>query len=333
MAAEASATPQEWMDDLALMRHFVKWTTKEPFGAREEVQYLWQEVVTDMALEYPFLMHGVLSLASLHLVHVKPEEADKYLRICDRHQTRAVEMFRGLLSSEIVAQNATPMFALSSCISIASMSRQCATAAIQPEPQFVDIDQVCEMFLLTRGVADVVSACHESISKGPLAAMMTGYLLPADEDPLALPTTVTQRLEDLYHLAEKACPEEDKFDACKHALLQLDKTYQAIAYYDARNELQTGHAWSWMTSIPFLFVLMIQAREPVALIILADFAAASMSIESAWYTQKWGSYCLQGISMTLKDVEAGDWLEWPRRHAQSNMSVLRQSKTPVNAAP
>lgn len=56
MAAEASATPQEWMDDLALMRHFVKWTTKEPFGAREEVQYLWQEVVTDMALEYPFLM-------------------------------------------------------------------------------------------------------------------------------------------------------------------------------------------------------------------------------------------------------------------------------------
>lgn len=149
-------------------------------------------------------------------------------------------MFRGLLSSEIVAQNATPMFALSSCISIASMSRQCATAAIQPEPQFVDIDQVCEMFLLTRGVADVVSACHESISKGPLAAMMTGYLLPADEDPLALPTTVTQRLEDLYHLAEKACPEEDKFDACKHALLQLDKTYQAIAYYDARNELQTG---------------------------------------------------------------------------------------------
>lgn len=65
MAAEASATPQEWMDDLALMRHFVKWTTKEPFGAREEVQYLWQEVVTDMALEHPFLMVRIVRRTTL----------------------------------------------------------------------------------------------------------------------------------------------------------------------------------------------------------------------------------------------------------------------------
>ena len=111
-----------------------------------------------------------------------------------------------------------------------------------------------------------------------------------------------------------------------------------------------GHVWSWMTAIPFQFILMIQAQEPVALIILADFAAASMSIESAWYTQKWGSYCLQGISMTLKDDEAREWLEWSKAHAENNMvcltyyslvwrkrltivqAVLRQSKTPVNAA-
>ena len=149
-------------------------------------------------------------------------------------------MFRSLLSSELNAQIATPMFALSSCISIASMSRQCATAAIQPEPRFVDMEQVCEMFLLTRGVADVVGACHEGLSTGPLAAMLTGYALPTDEDPPVLPETVTRRLEDLYHLAEKACPEEDKFDACKHALLQLDRIYQALAYFDARGQLQTG---------------------------------------------------------------------------------------------
>lgn len=157
-------------------------------------------------------------------------------------------MFRNLLSSELNAQTATPMFALSSCISIASMSRQCATAAIQPEPQFVDIEQVCELFLLTRGVADVVGACHEGIRAGPLADMLNGYLLPADQDPPALPETVTRRLEDLYRLAEKACPDEDKFDACKHALLQLDRIYQAIAYFDARGELQTGKSDQFATA-------------------------------------------------------------------------------------
>ena len=30
------------------------------------------------------------------------------------------------------------------------------------------------------------------------------------------------------------------FDACKNALLQLDRTYQAIAHYDARNRMETG---------------------------------------------------------------------------------------------
>lgn len=49
------STPQEWMDDLSLMRHFVRETALQPLGTSDEVQFLWQENITDEALKYPLV--------------------------------------------------------------------------------------------------------------------------------------------------------------------------------------------------------------------------------------------------------------------------------------
>lgn len=74
-----------------------------------------------------------------------------------------------------------------------------------------------------------------------------------------------------------------------------------------------------MTSVSNEFVALIREHFPAALVILADFVAASLVLESAWYMKNWGHYCLRGISMALKQDDYLKWLEWPKAQSHDNM--------------
>lgn len=74
-----------------------------------------------------------------------------------------------------------------------------------------------------------------------------------------------------------------------------------------------------MTSVPNEFVSMVRESVPAALVILADFVASTLTLESAWYMRNWGHYCLRGISMALKEDDYLKWLDWPKAQSHDNM--------------
>lgn len=74
-----------------------------------------------------------------------------------------------------------------------------------------------------------------------------------------------------------------------------------------------------MISVPQEFVNLIREHLPAALVILADFVTASLTLETAWYVRNWGHYCLRGISIALRDDDYLKWLEWPKTQSHNNM--------------
>ncbi|KAI5360987.1 hypothetical protein Slin14017_G091620 [Septoria linicola] len=219
-----------------------------------------------------------------------------------------------------------PMFALASVISISSVARSCATALVLPEPKYVSMEQVAELFLLTRGVRTVVEACGVWLHASQLAPILKGYDIP-HPDEITLPDSIRDRFKALNGMIETNVPDMHQKRICKEAIMHLEGIYRSVSHYDAKDRLQTGHVFTWMTSIPSEFVMFIQASLPPALVILAHFASVSLAARSAWYSRNWGNYCLQGISMELRGHELQPWLEWPRAHAETNMAIL----TPLKA--
>lgn len=299
------------------MHHYHRDTFLQPLGIREDCQHLWRENIPREAIKHSFLMHGILALSALHIAHTRPSEADKYLRSCDKHQTKALEMFRTVLCTDITPEISTALFALSSTISILSMGRSCADAMLMPEPRCVSMEQVAELFLLTRGVRDLIHTCMDWVSAGPLGPMLDGNNVP-DQHDVQLPVAVQKHFINLQYMLEECCGVEYRPE-CERALRRLEDIYHNVLKASATGEVETGQIWQWMLLVPCEFVTMIRACFPPALILLANFAAVSLTVRKAWYTSDWGHYVLTGISIVLYGSDMYSYLDWPMEQARSNM--------------
>jgi hypothetical protein len=137
---------------MELMHHYSDHVVNTPLAASENIQRLWKTTIPQQALQHAMLLHGLLALSALSLAYMRPAESAKYLSLCDKHQTIAIAGYRTVLNGEITPHNAHALFALASTISISSMARAGARASAQPAPRFISLDEIAEMFLLTRSV-------------------------------------------------------------------------------------------------------------------------------------------------------------------------------------
>ena len=134
-------------------------------------------------------MHGILALSALHLAYENPDEAARYLQLCDKHQTIALKRFRTILSSDFDPKLADTLFALASVISVSSMARSCAVAEGARFEKVINMDDVTELFFLTRGVRDVIHLAYDHIKQSPMGEMFEGHHNPAS-DKVVLPQQV-----------------------------------------------------------------------------------------------------------------------------------------------
>lgn len=111
-------------------------------------------------------------------------------------------------------------------------------ALAMSEPRCVDIDQLLEMFMLTRGVKDIVMVYGEVIAKSSLAPMLHGYEVPHDAE-IVLPEAIYSRLNDLTALVESTCHQE-QLEPCRDAVTRMEKMYRVVAYHEAKDNLMTG---------------------------------------------------------------------------------------------
>lgn len=262
-------------------------------------------------------MHGLLGLAALHLAYLHPDQQTRYLALCDKHQVITLKAFRSILASDSISPElADSLFALSAVISISSMARSCVT---QPAAT-IDMDAVAEVFFLTKGVRDVIHLHHDRIRSGPMGEMFESQQYPEGTE-VTLPPSIAQRFEGLRGMLVSHDLEPEALGHCQTALNDLENIYENIVYVCARETLKTGQVFRWKVMVPNGYVRLVQARNPPALIILAYYAAAITAIRSAWYTENFAEYVLQGISLEL-DESMQHWLLWPQQQLQERMAVL-----------
>lgn len=284
-------------------------------GAREKVVHLWRDHIPQQAIRHPFLMHGLLAYAALHLAYLRPDNAHKYLQLSDKHQAIAVQKYRSMLCLPSVdPEVADALFALSATLSFSPMARSCALT----ETTTMDMDTVTEMFILTRGIVNVINLTREHIKQSPMMEMLRtrDYI-----GVVHLPLCVSSQFDAIRHMLASYGLDQDALEHCQYALQKLEEVYKNISYFSPTHNMEIGDITRWQVIVSMGYVRLIQARIPPALVILAHYAAAITSVRTAWYTQNWAEYALRGISAAL-DSSMQHWIEWPVQQARERMSVL-----------
>lgn len=280
----------------------------------------WREYVPHQATKHKFLMHGLLALSALHIAYVKPEEALKYARLSDKHQAIALAKYRSILASDIDMDSADALFAFAATINLTTMARACSPA-ISGFATTISIDSALELFHLTRGCRDIIEVCGQHIRTGPMSEMLQGH---GSDNHLAvtLPESVGVRFEELRAmLLDFMFADRVHLEACREALTGLEIVFKKIVYLAQGSPVEGSQIWAWTAMISSGFLRLIQDRNGPALIIMSHYAAATMAIQTSWYSENWGVYCVRGIEVEL-EPQYLHWLEWPREHASRHMSIL-----------
>jgi len=283
----------------------------------EHLRLVWKETVPLMAINHPYLMHGVLATSAMHLAYLRPDEAQRYLRLCDEHQCAAIGQFREQLKA-INAHNAAALFALAALVSMATLARMLPKVRrLQREHAGDILDWILETIHLTRGARDVLMTGEKWVWGSPMRNAMLGFDPPSDA---LAPTHVRHHM---YHLSEfciSACTDTHKRTICLDAIQELHSTYDTVCSL-TQKQLEVGHLMHWFVKASPGFIDLLRERDSMAVLILCHFWLLWAAFQHLWYVQDLALRSLLFLEDLLDEIHR-PWLEWAKAELRDDMPCL-----------
>lgn len=261
-------------------------------------------------------MHGLLALSALHYAQCHPEERTNYLMVSTHYQNLAVQEFTARLVS-VKDENLEPLFFLSSFIFIISM---CYIADPQDPNSLVSFSEVAHSFMLQQGIKSILDTkpIDEWTRSGPLSSL----IVEPTVSTMKQTGPFQDRMEKLYALARTVAPSIDALNmrSCSVLAIESLRTTHSICAAAGPQE-RNKRIWFWPASLTPLFIEMISQGHPVALVILAHYAALVRPFEHPhWMNRGWSQKIMASVEHAL-DGEWNEWIAWPRKSLSENIDV------------
>ncbi|GAB7366758.1 hypothetical protein MBLNU230_g0712t1 [Neophaeotheca triangularis] len=315
----------DWMQDLSLMNHFTAKTCLTIFAGRQDILELWKTYIPQTATSHPSLMHAILTLAALHqaYLHPTPRERNHYLAIYDKHHTIAIAAFRSRLAN-FHPDASEHLFAMSTIISVCAMAGLPIRCTSADPPVQMTMENVAEIFLLTRGVREVIGIARDWVIQGPLSIMFYGHSRPDDVE-VTLSDEVETRFTILRDLVHDECSTDDASQICLETLTKLRDIFANIQYFGPKTQFGSGVYMSFMTSIPTDFTRLLQNHHVAALVILYYYASVTCAAVYTWFAGDWPKHACAAARDALPANFHGV-LDWPDEQVRSEWPALRAGR-------
>lgn len=263
-------------------------------------------------------MHGLLAISAIHYAHTHPERQNEYVLVSNHYQTLALQFFSTHLD-EITADNFEPHFFLATFIFLLTM-----WSISHPEHRGSDSplnpQAVAQAFHLLQGIKLIIAVkpIEDWTQDGPLAPLIHAWQPPRTK--FAGPFQA--RMDRLTALARELAPSLDIINTQSACLLAIEALRNTnCASRVTTIPLGAREIWIWPVTLSRLFVDLISENHPVALIIVAHYAALARPYEyPSWVNKGWTRNVLAAVGSAL-DGEWLEWIAWPRRSMEEGIDV------------
>ena len=306
------------MDDMSLLHH---WTLSTSLSIAESKPFhsYWQSVFPQMALDHPYMMHGILSVAALHLAHLHTGTTEKHAVTAARHHNMALRGFQDTLGN-LNDQNSDALFACSN-LNVIYVLRSSVERGSTARPDSDSTDRIsqalgAEWIPMLRGVEAVLGSVYQRVSVGPLRAMLdigNWDALDPDTSPSAEQTYLRQVREiwsgaggdpvydEALYLLRKCCVYVRQF---------IEPGHERSGPPEENRRVWSGYLF-WFHYAPDAYFLRLQQRQPVALVLFAYFGAIFYGAKDFWFVGDCGRNIVKVVDELLGDY----WkavLKWPK---------------------
>jgi len=312
VAVQDSRSPltQFTMDDLSLLHHWTLSTSLSIAESRPFHSY-WQSIFPQMALDHPYMMHGILSVAALHLAHLHTGNSEKYLVTAARHHNIALRGFQDTLGS-VDDQNSDALFACSN-LNVIYVLRISVEHCSHARPDSDSTDRIsqalgAEWIPMLRGVEAVLSSVYPRVSAGPLRAMLdTGNWDAIDPD-----TSSSAEQTHLRAICEiwSGAGADPVYDGALYFLRKCCVYVRQFSEPEENRRVWSGYLF-WFHYAPDDYFLRLQQRQPVALVLFAYFGAIFYGAKDFWFVGDCGRNIVKVVDELLGDYWKSS-LKWPK---------------------
>jgi hypothetical protein len=305
------------MVDLSLLHH---WTLSTSLSISESKTFdtYWQLVFPRMALDHPHVMHGILSVAALHLAHLHTESSEKYLVTAAQHHNVALRGFQDAVG-KLNDHNSDALFACSNLnvlyVLRNSVERYNICNSSKDSTNRRSQALGAEWIPMIRGVEAVLASVYERVLQGPLKAMLDVGNWD-DIDPDTSSSAEEMHLREVCELWSGAGG-DPVYDG---ALCFLRKCCVYVHQFSGPGCERSGpeenrRVWSgylfWFHYAPEEYFLRLQQRQPVALVLFAYFGAIFYEARDFWFVGDCGRNIVKVVDELLGDYWKSA-LKWPK---------------------
>jgi hypothetical protein len=264
---------------------------------------VWQNAIPQMALSYPFLMHGILAVSALHLAVLQPSRKHELLQRASISEHLALPSFRQTVAENkpenIHAVLAFAGFVVRYILALSTESKGRIPSFDDENPHW---------FHALRGLVSLVANNWLVLDKGPFSPFL---------NRVAVPIEYSRNPDDVHFakvhqlLSSSSTPEDvHDMDVYRAALDELRRV-AALAFSPCKTIDNLGAVYIWPGSVDQEFLLLLNRRKPEALVIFAYYCVLLKKINwKFWYFDGVG----EGILFAIRDElgpEFQEWIEWP----------------------
>jgi hypothetical protein len=276
------------IQELELM---VQWCTAtyRSISRNDAVEWIWHAVIPREAMHHPFLMHGILALSALHLAFTSGGATKESYLMTARSHRRQARMGLAKVEANLTESNSNAVFALFNILIVFAFALPLTE---NPPGDQNPLDELCEVFRLTRTSADTITTAINLVSEGAMK-----QLVEFDDKPPRMPDTSRLAIMSLSRMNASLGmqnPEHEKevYDtAIQHLGASLDKL--------ARGGEIMLVAFQWIFQIPPRFIDLLRERRPFALIVLAHYVVIIHSLRGHWWMGEWAARLISHIGQHL----------------------------------
>ncbi|CZT12418.1 hypothetical protein WAI453_001780 [Rhynchosporium graminicola] len=277
------------MLDLTLMHHFTAVTALCLFSGEQQT-FVWQTDIHLKARTNPILMHGILSVAAIHLAFLEPSNALRYRVRAFHHHDIGIRLFNQQLS-DITSTSAHILFHFAIMVVVWAYA-----SPIIAEDELM-LDDIFSQLELARGCKTIFMLHWDSIRHTLIGSITSLTPRPTPYEVL-LPPAASRAFE---HLRVKVTD-----PIYEPVIVRLEHMFMKA--YGEPDDVRTAFAWPCL--IDEEVWSRFRAHETAALFLLAHYAMLLERNEGSWWwISGWSRRILSAVErvLSVSDKEALGW--------------------------
>ena len=304
----------------ALFYHYNMSTCPGILHIDEDI-FPWVTSIPQLAQQFPFIMHAILSISALHLAFLKPMDRQRCIVTAAQYQDQALQSFRSKINKVEVA-NSYAMFAFSRLIVLHELaSANFGNSAIMEYP---------DGRIMVHGDEEILPRWLKL--RLDSFKLLRPYILSGFRDPQQVPRP-SKKLDEITPVDWASNPYDTEFAAVS-PLFEVGVTGVAssakepmenAACVNAFNGLRQAFAepyatqqWGkfydatvfWPLKQSERFFELVNYGNPRALIVMAFYCVILHRVENYWFMKGQGRHLLSNIEKRLGSAWRC-WIQWP----------------------